>query len=126
MKYTLVALLAICLFVSCKKTRTCNCTINRSGTVTTTSESAGLTISIPGLPAIPGLPGSTANSSENYNITTTEVSKFDKVSKGDMHSACAKHREEMIYDRKVAMSAGQYTTTTIDSGMKTTDCTIKD
>lgn len=121
-KCFLVVLLAVC-FAACKKTRTCNCTVTRAGLITTTNESAGL--SIPGIPGLPTVPGTSTTTDEDYFITTSEVSVFDKVSKNDMHSACPKKTEELIYDRQVMSAANLFTTTTVDSGKKTTECKIE-
>jgi hypothetical protein len=126
MKHILFVILLAATFLACKKTRTCNCTITRAGVITRANASEGLSLpAIPGLPTIPSIGGASDTTNEDYKIITTEISTFDKVSKKDMHAACPKTKEEVIYDRQVMSAAGLFTATTTDSGKKTTECTIE-
>ena len=127
MRNLLLVILVAASFAACKKTRTCNCTVTRSGVITRTSESAGLSIPAvpPLIPEIPIVAPTNTTTAENYNIVTSEISTFDKVSKKQMHTACPGHKEEMIYDRQVMSATGQFTSTTVDSGTKTTECKIE-
>ncbi len=112
--------------MACRKSRTCNCSITRSGVVTTTSQSEGISLpTIPGFPELPGLGGGSDTTTEAYSITTTEVTNYDKVSKRDMNASCPARSEEMIYDKQSTMAAGLYTSTVVDSGKKVRECTIE-
>jgi len=111
---------------SCKKERTCNCTISESGNRTTHSKTAGTSISIiPGIPPIELSPAKDTTFVSPYMYNNTAVAKYDKVSKGAMRKNCAANYEESVNEQEVNIVPGSSTITITQSGIKTYSCKIE-
>jgi hypothetical protein len=121
MKNYFIAIAALGIMaMSCKKDRTCSCTVTTDGTTTTHTQTAGLAIA--GLPAI--LPATDTTTSQPLHSVNTLNTTYPKVSKSSIRANCFSKSEESIDQTSTNTSPGIFTITTTDTGAKTYACTI--
>ncbi len=116
MKKILVALVLLVITGACKKEYNCECVITNSGTVTTRNQTAGFP---------PLVAAGDNTSSEPYSHKTESVETYDKVSKGNMRSACPVSAEEEVFEQNKSSSPGTFTITITTEGKKVRECEIK-
>jgi hypothetical protein len=115
MKPFIVLLVTIVFLTACKKKRTCNCSIRKTGVTVTRTQS-------PGFP--PLLPGSDTTTTSPYSFYDTSKTEYEKVSEKKVRSSCPSHSEETTNNSNVSAVPGIYTITTSESGKVTRECTI--
>lgn len=126
MKIAVSLILSSVLFlISCKKNRSCTCTVNTAIQTTTHSQTAGTTISIPPLPPVVLTPASDTTYSSASDIVTSQKTDYHRVSKNTMNKNCASHYEETILDSSLVITPGTSTLSTQRSGTKTYSCKIE-
>lgn len=122
-----ISLLAL-LFIACKKERTCSCTVTTSGTITTHSQSAGITFSVNiGIP-IPPIEITTARDTtytQSYGYVNTSKENYEKISKRAMKRNCPRTYEESFQDGGITIIPGTSTVTTSESGKREYACKIE-
>ena len=111
-------ILFACVLVvgACKKDRTCNCTIITNGVTTTHTQTAGFE------PIISA--SDTTTSTPLYEVNTLKRT-YHKVTNGDMRSNCLSKSEESVNQTSTSNTAGIFSVTTTQSGIKTTTCKIE-
>lgn len=126
MKFYVFALSIFCLtVVSCKKDRTCNCTVITSGVKTTHNQTAGNTINIPPLPPVVIVPATDTTYSNSYSTSSRQITSYNKVSKKSMNTSCAASFEETTGDVSLILTPGTSTVTTTDAGLRKYTCKIE-
>ncbi len=126
MKFYLFVLSLVCLgFMSCKKDRTCNCTVITEGFKVTHSKTAGNVINIPPLPPIEITPATDTTFTSPYSYSTTRKTNYNNVSKNTMNKNCATGFEEGFNDNSTNVTPGTSTVTITDSGKKKYTCKVE-
>ncbi len=118
MKHILfIAAVMSAVLISCKKDRTCSCTVTKTGTSTTT---AALTYSVPILGNVPIIDTS-------FTTPVTDVQMDDKtimdVNKRTAKQNCISYKEP--YNETIVNSAPPLELTTNSKGDKEYKCTLK-
>jgi hypothetical protein len=108
-------LLLLLAFVSCKRDRTCFCTITRQGTDTTISSTAGL-------PPIVNASSDTAAGIISESFTAATV--YNNISMSDMRVTCSAYHEEPFRENTQTVGPGLYTVTVHNAGTKKQECGI--
>ena len=116
MKKTCFFLFLIVIGASCRKNRTCNCTVVTDGTSTIRTQLAGIPILLPGTDTTVVQPLYTVN---------TKKTDYKKVNKHDMRRVCLEKSEETINSTSSNVVPGIYTITTTNEGKKTFTCKIE-
>jgi hypothetical protein len=116
-KVTFAALIVSSLFVACKKDRTCNCTVTKTGTSTTT---AALLISVPPFGNIPVVDTSFVTP---VNETQTFDRSLTKVTKSQAKGNCISYTEP--YNERTLNEAPPLQLTTTAKGERVYDCELK-
>jgi hypothetical protein len=120
MKKIVIAAIVLCnVFLACKKEedRTCQCTVTKSGTSTTTAK---LSFSVAIIGEIPILDTSfvtQVSQVNNVDVTLT------KVTKKQAQYNCISYKEP--YNETTMNTAPPLTLTTTDAGTRTYDCKLK-
>jgi hypothetical protein len=125
MKSYLIVFCTCLVFISCKKDRDCNCTVNVSGTKLTHNQTAGTTINIPPLPPVVVVAPSDTTYSTPYSYGETQKTSYHKVSKSTMNANCPTAFEETINDNSVNITPGTSTLTITDSGKRKYTCVVE-
>lgn len=120
-----ILIIACFSFFSCKKDRTCSCTVSTRGTTTTRNQTAGITLPIPGLPPIEIMPGQDTTIYTPFTYTDTDIASYKKVSKNTMNENCPTTSEESFNDSYVVITPGTSTVSINNHGKKTYACEIK-
>lgn len=123
--YLLVLGIAGLIFISCKKDRSCNCTVSTRGTTITRNQTAGITLPIPGFPPIEIIPGSDTTVVTPFTDSNIDNTSYRKVSKNTMNERCPTTSEETFNDHSVVITPGTSTVTTSTYGKKTYACEVK-
>ncbi len=114
-----------CLFlISCKKNRTCNCTVNTSESTTIRNQTAGTSFSLLGTPLVL-VPPSDTTVTTIHGYSTVEKKNYDKVSKKTMRGNCASSYQTTDEDSYVSLTAGTSTVTTNKTVTKKYSCVIE-
>jgi len=117
MKNYLAALAVLSIvFSSCKKDRSCSCTVTTSGTTTTHTQTTGFE---------PFLPGTDTTTYQPLSSSNTLKQDYNKVSKKTMRGNCVAHSQESLNQNTSNTSPGIFTITTTDNGTKVYDCKIE-
>lgn len=117
MKKLFFTALSLCfVFVSCKKDRTCSCTITNIGTNTVHTVT-------PGLP--PLLPATDTTIVTPTNSINTQKTKYTKVSKKTMRNNCYEKLDESYSESTTNGVPGLFTITTTQAGVRTYACKIE-
>jgi hypothetical protein len=115
--FIIVSALASMAFISCKKDRTCSCTVTKTGTSTTT---AALTYSVPLLGNVPIIDTS-------FTTPINEVQTYDKtiidVNKRTAKQNCVSYKEP--YNENIVNAAPPLQLTTTSKGDRTYNCELK-
>lgn len=126
MKSTLFILISICLsIVSCKKDRTCSCTVVSQGTTTTRSQTAGTSITIPLLGSFSIVAAKDTTVISPYLNTNNKKTDFDKISKRKAKRNCIESYEESYDESSRVVAVGTSTLTITDNIKKTYTCKIE-
>lgn len=126
MKINLFILVAVCFsFFSCRKDRTCNCTVTTKGVTTTRNQTAALTLPIPGLPPIEIVAGRDTTVYTPFSYADTDNRSYRKVSKNTMNKNCPATAEETFNDDALIITTGTSTVSINRHGRKTFACEIK-
>lgn len=113
----LTSVLVSAIFISCKKDRTCSCTMTKTGTSTT---KAALTVSVPVLGSVPVVDTS-------FVTPVNEVQSYDRtvmdVNKRSAKQNCVSYKEP--YDETIINAAPPLLITTQAKGEKVYKCDLK-
>lgn len=126
MKFYLGFTALICLSLSsCKKDRTCSCSITSTGSTITHSQTAGNVINIAPLPPVVIVAPTDTTFTTPFVYYSTSKSNYDKVSKRSMHKNCASSSEENWKDGSTLITPGSSTVTTTRSEKRVYTCDIE-
>lgn len=116
-KLLITSFLVSVVLISCKKDRTCSCTVTKTGTSTTT---AALTYSVPIIGNVPILDTS-------FTTPINEVQVYDKtimdVNKRTAKQNCVSYKEP--YNENIVNAAPPLQLTTNSKGERTYKCELK-
>jgi hypothetical protein len=116
-KLVIVSILLSFVFISCKKDRTCSCTVTKVGTSTTT---AALTYSVPIIGNVPIIDTS-------FTTPVNEIQIYDKtimdVNKRTAKQNCVSYKEP--YNENIINAAPPLQLTTTSIGDRTYKCELK-
>jgi hypothetical protein len=119
-----LSIFCLCL-ISCKKERSCNCTVLTQGTTTTHNQAAGISISIPIVGSITLTQPSDTTMMNSYTDNGTKKMNYEKVSKKTMKKTCPSSYEETFNDNSSLITPGSSTVTTTNSGKRSYTCKIE-
>jgi hypothetical protein len=126
MKKTLLSIVVIsaALFIACsKKDRTCECTVTKTGTSTTTGKvSAAI---LPGFPSVDL--ADTSFVSQVNEISTSEATVMQKVTKKTAKNNCFSYNEPYHDKTVTSVPASSFNLSVVvdDVGTKQHDCKLK-
>lgn len=115
----------IVLLSSCRKDRTCNCTVTKEGTVTTRNQTPGISISISPLPPVEVLAPSDTTIVSPLNGTYEEKTVYQDIKLKTAKSNCVSNYEVSVSENSVQILPGTATITTTQSGKKIYSCKIE-
>jgi len=126
MKFYFFVLSLVCLgFMSCRKDRTCNCSVTTEGATITHSQTAANVINIPPLPPVEITPATDTTVISPYNYNTTRKTQYKEVSKNTMNKNCPESFEEGFSDNSTNVTPGTSTITVTDTGKKKYTCKVE-
>ena len=126
MKSILFILTGISLsFASCKKERTCSCTVVSQGTTTTRSQTAGTSITIPLLGSFSIVAAKDTTVISPYLNTNNKKTDYDKISKRKAKKNCLASYEENYDENSRIVAVGTSTLTITDNIKKSYTCKIE-
>src|SRR4051812_19863124 len=118
-------ILALPVFFSCKKERTCSCTVIENGTRTVVQEQAAVSFTVfPGIPPIELIPARTDTTNTPFSFASVEDLNYKKISKGNMKQVCELTSSEGINKTSQVITSTS-TITTTDVGTRESSCKIK-
>jgi len=121
MKNYFILVVFTLVFFACKKDRTCNCTITKTGTSTTTGKAE--------LIIIPGFPTPLADTSfvTSINETQSTDKKIEKVTKRTAKNNCISYTEPYNETTLTSVPSASFnlSITVINKGDKHYDCELK-
>lgn len=125
MKSSFLIFAGVCLFlISCKKDRSCACTVTSNESTTIRNQTAGTSFALLGN-VITLVPPSDTTVTTQKNYSTVEKKEYNKVSKKSMRSNCPVSFQESDEDSYVSLTAGTSTVTTTKIVTKKYACEIK-
>jgi hypothetical protein len=107
MKSSLAIFLVVSVtLISCKKDRSCTCSITTTQNTTTRTQTAEVSVTIPGFPPVVISPAkdTTAYSSSTY--TGDKKTNYDKIRKGKMRQECPTSSDDSYTDSSTNTTAG--------------------
>lgn len=115
---------ACLLFISCKKDRSCSCTVTSNESTTIRNQTAGTSFTLLGnvITLVP--PSDTAVTTQK-NYSNVEKKEYNKVSKKSMRANCPVSFQESDEDSYVSLTAGTSTVTTTRVVTKKYACEIE-
>lgn len=126
MKFYLGLAALICISLSsCRKDRTCSCSITTTGSTITHSQTAGNVINISPLPPVVIVPATDTTFTTPFVYYSTTKSNYDKVSKKSMRRNCASSSEEEWRDGSTLITPGTSTVTTTRTEKRVYSCSIE-
>lgn len=125
MNYSFLILACVwLLFNSCKKDRSCTCTVTSSESTTIRNQTAGTTFTLLGN-VITLVPPSDTTVTTQKNYSNVEKTDYHKVSKKSMRSNCPVSFQESDEDSYVSLAAGTSTVSTTKIVTKKYACEIE-
>lgn len=115
----------IVLLGSCRKDRTCNCTVTKEGTVTTRNQTPGISINISPLPPVEVVAPSDTTIVSPLNGTYEEKTVYQDIKLKTAKSNCVSNYEVSVSENSVQILPGTATITTTQSGKKIYSCKIE-
>lgn len=113
------------LLSSCRKDRTCNCTVTKEGTVTTRNQTPGTSITISPLPPIEVVAPTDTTVVSPMNASYEEKTVYKDVKPRTAKYNCVSNYEVSISESSVQTLPGTATITTTQSGKKIYSCKIE-
>lgn len=113
------------LLASCRKDRTCNCTVTSEGTTTTRNQTEGTSISISPLPPIVVVEPIDTTVTTPFSNSKTETTIYKDVKARTAKYNCVSSFEETISENNVQTIPGTATITSTQTGKKIYSCKIE-